>query len=220
MVVVIGVVCLATASAVRPKVDLPWDRDGPAVATRQRAGQLVRAQQQAQHKNDERKALTARIVKETVDQEADRVALARAPADQAKKIKKRVDDREALITVLRARRDAAVLDQVAADSAVRVAAEKARKSERAAADRLGWLARASLGVLTLLLWAALITLWGGLRLIRLRQERLVHARFAVPGSLLLLFVLLAGVSLGWVAAAVILLGLFAVWIFRAGGRHA
>lgn len=219
MVVVIAVLCLAAGSAAQPKVDFPWDRDGPAAATRHLAAQLVRAQQQAQETQDVRKALSSRLVKEQIDQESDRVALDRAEADQTEKAKKRVVDRDALMAVLRTRLDAAVEAQVVADSAVRVGAEKAKKSERAATHRLSWLTRVSRAVLALLVWTAIVLLLGLQRLVRFRRVRLVHARFAVPGSLAVLVILLAALSLGWVAAALILLVLLAGWVFRPGGQH-
>ncbi|MEU4689050.1 hypothetical protein [Actinoplanes sp. NPDC023714] len=207
LVVSIAIVSLAVGAALQPKVDLPWDRDGPPAATRHRTTQWVRAQQSAQEKQDYRKALTSRIVKERVEQEADGVA------DQTEKIKKRIADRDALLIVLEARRDAAVAEQITADSAVRVAAEKVRKSERAAADRLAWLARGSRAVLALLAWAVLVL---ALTLGRFRD---VRTRFVAAGSLIALAIMLVAVSLGWVAAAVILLGLPVGWILWPEGKH-
>ena len=221
LAVVIAVGCFAAGAAAQPKIDLRWDLDRPAAASVQSATQLVRAQQQAQDKQDTRKALSARIAAEQVDQDVDRVALDRAEPDQVEKLRKRVAEREALMAVLRGRLDAVVEAQSAADDAVRTADDKAKKSERAAAELLARQRLLRRAGLALSAWLIVIALGLGLqRLVLFWRARLVHGWVVGGGSLAGLVMLLAGASLGWVTAAVLLLMLLAGWVLRPGGRHA
>ncbi|SDT11464.1 hypothetical protein SAMN04489716_2550 [Actinoplanes derwentensis] len=225
LAVALAVLAFAAGSAVSPLWSgAPWARGGPAMADAADVRRLANAQQRADAVRSFREALKSRLADEQVDQVADRAAADHASEPEAAKLQDGIKTREALLSALRVQADDAVTDQSAADRELRLATEKANKSEKKATGRLrilGDLTRAAVAAMVWLVFA--IFLLAGVGVVRLfmrRRARLIHVWTVVGCSFVLLAALLLAVTAGWIAATAFVAIVVVGWLLVAGRRVA